>query len=598
MVQEVAPPLCEGRYRLIGELGVGGMATVYRAYDSRLQVERAIKVLAPHLAARSSIRKRFEVEASTMARLHHPNIVTVHDIGSDGNRCFIVMELLEGGSLMGRVERHGVLPPRMAAAITADMVEALGIAHAKGVVHRDIKPHNVLLNTDNKPKVTDFGIASVQQEDRSMTKTGAVMGTWAYMAPEQRIDAKNVDERADLYSSAASLYALLTGREPFDLYTTELHEEMFKDIPDALADVIKKGCAYKAEDRHQNAQELTEALRAILPDLPEDPENTPPLALPTDPSRPAFSGDTLSPASFPDFSESGRSSSAPTTAPPSAAAGGATFDGSLWLAEEEDAPPPVMPAGTSQPPTTASGTMEPPITLTPGMTQPETNRAQQSMVGILLALLIAAGSLWYVTQQPEPPQSPGGVSAADLQALRAEMAGIQENEAERQRLQEELEKLTKQREEEAAKASSRKAVVSEPRAKKPTRPGPKSSPEPSKVSSTPAAAPEPPPPAPKPVVEAAKPAMKAAEATAPPPEVKATGGGEGELRMNSLPWSHMTIDGKPAGRTGKALKLKAGRHTVGLMTTDGRRHSVEVVIRAGQVVKICWDFDKSTKCER
>ena len=178
------------------------------------------------------------------------------------------MELLEGGSLMGRVERHGVLPPRMAAAITADMVEALGIAHDKGVVHRDIKPHNVLLSTDNKPKVTDFGIASVQQEDRSMTKTGAVMGTWAYMAPEQRIDAKNVDERADLYSSTASLYALLTGREPFDLYTTELHEEMFKDIPDPLAEVIKKGCAYKADDRHQNAKELTEALRAILPDLP------------------------------------------------------------------------------------------------------------------------------------------------------------------------------------------------------------------------------------------------------------------------------------------------------------------------------------------
>ncbi len=575
MVQEVAPPLCEGRYRLIGELGVGGMATVYRAYDSRLQVERAIKLLAPHLAARASIRKRFEIEASTMARLHHPNIVTVHDIGSDGNRCFIVMEMLEGGSLMGRVEKFGVLPPKMAAAITADMVEALAVAHDNGVVHRDIKPHNVLLSMDNKPKITDFGIASVQQEDRSMTKTGAVMGTWAYMAPEQRISAKSADARADLYSSAASLYALMTGKEPFDLYTTELHEEMFKDIPPALAEIIKKGCSYKPDDRYQTAKEMTEAIRAILDELPEDPEGTPPLALPKDDTNPGYSGGTLSPASFPDAGEQFGEQAA------AASASGATFDGSMWLAENEDGTPPIMPAVGTQPQTTdVTGT------LSPSPTIPE-ERSSGSVVVVLAVLLLAAGGLLYMNQMRAGTQAPSvaqqGLTADDIKKLLAEDKSASQSEMEA--LRAELEKA-KQREADVAKKQKADSDAAKKRRADAAK----------KKATTAAPAPAPTPAAGAP----AKPVYKSAAAPAPAPAPAAPQGatGKGELRINSLPWANMTVDGKPAGRTGRPIELSAGRHSVVLTTSDGRRHEETLTVRANKTETRCWNFDLEAQCKR
>jgi len=553
------------------------MATVYRAYDSRLQVERAIKLLAPHLAARASIRKRFEVEASTMARLHHPNIVTVHDIGSDGNRCFIVMEMLEGGSLMGRVEKFGVLPPKMAAAITADMVEALGVAHDNGVVHRDIKPHNVLLSMDNKPKITDFGIASVQQEDRSMTKTGAVMGTWAYMAPEQRISAKSADARADLYSSAASLYALMTGKEPFDLYTTELHEEMFKDIPPALAAIIKKGCSYKPDDRYQTGKEMTTAIRAILDELPEDPEGTPPLALPKDETNPGHSGGTLSPASFPDVGEQFGDQAA------AASASGATFDGSMWLAEDEEAPPPVMPAVGTQPQTTdVTGTLSPSPTIPEG-------RNSSSVVAVLLVLLLAAGGLLYMNNMNGGGQAPAvvqqGLTANDIKKLLAEDKS--QSQTEMEALRAELEKA-KQREVDAAK---KQKAASDAAKKRRADAAQKKAPTPAA-----AAAPAPTPAAAAPAKPAYKPA--AAPAAAPAPAAAQGATGKGELRMNSLPWSNMTVDGKPAGRTGRPIELSAGRHTVVLTTSDGRRHEETLTVRANKTETRCWNFDLEAQCKR
>jgi serine/threonine protein kinase len=554
------------------------MATVYRAYDSRLQVERAIKLLAPHLAARASIRKRFEVEASTMARLHHPNIVTVHDIGTDGNRCFIVMEMLEGGSLMGRVEKFGVLPPKMAAAITADMVEALAVAHDNGVVHRDIKPHNVLLSMDNKPKITDFGIASVQQEDRSMTKTGAVMGTWAYMAPEQRISAKSADARADLYSSSATLYALMTGKEPFDLYTTELHEEMFQDIPPVLATIIKKGCSYKPIDRYQNAKEMTEAIRAILDQLPEDPEGTPPLALPKDETNPGYSGGTLSPASFPDVGEQFGDQAA------AAIASGATFDGAMWLGEDEDAPPPVMPAVGSQPQTTdVTGTLSPSPTIPEG-------RSSSSVVVVLAVLLLAAGGLLYMNQINSGPRAPAvaqqGLTAEDIKKLLAEDKSSSQSEMEA--LRAELEKA-KQREADAAteqKSASNAAKKRRTEAAKKKATAAAAAPAPTPAAAAAAA----------PAAPVYKPA--AAPAAAPAPAAPQGATGKGELRMNSLPWANMTVDGKPAGRTGRPIKLSAGRHTVVLTTTHGQRHEETLTIRTNKTESRCWNFDLEAPCQR
>ena len=186
--------LANGRYLLVSQLGEGGMATVYRAFDQRLQVWRAIKILAPQYASKPKLRSRFETEAQTMALLEHPNIVRVYDVGHDGPYAYIVMELLEGGSLVDWLEAHGAMPPPMAIEVTLQLCAGIQSAHDKGVVHRDIKPHNVMITADGSCRVTDFGIARVSDRTHDgMTRTGAVMGTWGYMAPEQRTDAKHVD---------------------------------------------------------------------------------------------------------------------------------------------------------------------------------------------------------------------------------------------------------------------------------------------------------------------------------------------------------------------------------------------------------------------
>ena len=280
-MSDAAPPLADGRYRLLSVLGVGGMATVYRAFDGRLQVPRAIKILSPELGLRRSLRSRFEGEASMMALLEHPNIVRVYDVGADGDRAYIVMELVDGGSLLDRVKSGGALPPNLALRVTIDMLDALDVAHKRGVVHRDIKPHNILLSSDGNLRITDFGIARMgKDKDDSLTKTGAVMGTWGFMAPEQRADAKSVDERADLYSVGATLYSILTGKTPVDLFVSDMDSSLLKGIDHELAQIIKKSTRYNREERYATAAEMAAACRTILALVPADPANTPPMFSP------------------------------------------------------------------------------------------------------------------------------------------------------------------------------------------------------------------------------------------------------------------------------------------------------------------------------
>lgn len=280
-MKDAAPPLAEGRYQLISVLGVGGMATVYRGFDARLQVHRAIKVLSPALARRKSLRTRFEAEATTMAMLHHRHIVGVYDVGTDGNRTYIVMELVEGGSLLDRVREHGPLPPKMALGVTIKTLDALRIAHSKGVVHRDIKPHNILLTQDGDIRITDFGIAQMRKwEDDGLTKTGAVMGTWGFMAPEQRQDAKTVDARADVYSTGATLYSVLTDKTPVELFAADMDASMLDGIEPGLAEIIRMATRYSRDERYADATAMADACREVIATLPDDPVDTPPLALP------------------------------------------------------------------------------------------------------------------------------------------------------------------------------------------------------------------------------------------------------------------------------------------------------------------------------
>lgn len=287
--------LAGGRFQLLDVLGVGGMATVYRAFDRRLQRYRAIKILSPALAERDSLRKRFLAEAQTMATLEESRVVRVFDMGEDEGRVYIVMELVEGGSLVDRVNAAGPLPPQLATQVALQIAESLHVAHVAGVIHRDIKPHNILLTRTGEIRITDFGIAQVQSDaSDGLTRTGAVMGTWGFMAPEQRSNAKSVDARADVFSTGATLWALMKAATPPELYA---EDDAFTDLPDGLVEVIRKATRYRREERYLSAQALADALREVMTALPADPEFVPPLVLSRGPNTiaPPSDSDTLDP---------------------------------------------------------------------------------------------------------------------------------------------------------------------------------------------------------------------------------------------------------------------------------------------------------------
>ena len=248
------------RYDVLEPLGSGGIATVYKGRDRATGVLRAIKVLDKNLSHRTEVLKRFENEAATMDRLSHPNIVPLHAVSLEGEQPFIVMDFIDGESLLDRVQGRG-LSAKAAAELMLPVLDALQTAHDNGIVHRDIKPHNILISRANHVFVTDFGIARCTDEaDTSLTRTGMVMGTWAFMAPEQRADAKGVDHLADIYSVGATLFAAVTGETPKDLFAAELDPSLYKGVPRPLEAIIRRACAYWTTDRYPTA----EAMKADL----------------------------------------------------------------------------------------------------------------------------------------------------------------------------------------------------------------------------------------------------------------------------------------------------------------------------------------------
>jgi serine/threonine protein kinase len=279
------------------------MATVYRAHDVRLQRPRAIKILSPVLAQKPTLRRRFLAEAQTMANLEDAHVVRVFDTGEDRDSVYIVMELVEGGSLLDRVERHGPLPARLACLTMADVCEGLSAAHARGIVHRDVKPHNILLTRTGHVRITDFGIAQVHTDDQpSMTRTGAVMGTWGYMAPEQKSNARTVDARADVYAAGATLWAILRNETPRELFMSDDEPDMRRGIPDPAWDVIRTATRYRRDDRYPGADAMAEALRRAAAALGPDPLDAIPLVpVGSDTARPTLvaSGGGVTPSATP-----------------------------------------------------------------------------------------------------------------------------------------------------------------------------------------------------------------------------------------------------------------------------------------------------------
>lgn len=206
--------LFDGRYRVDARVARGGMATVYTGFDTRLDRIVAIKVMHQALAEDDAFVARFHREAKAAARLSHPNVVAIYDQGSDAGRVFLVMEHVDGGTLRERLRREGRLTPAAALGVMEPVLQALAAAHDAGLVHRDVKPENILISTDGRVKVADFGLARAI-ETTGMTTAGLLIGTVSYLAPEQVVTGR-ADARSDVYSAGIVLFELLTGAPPYD----------------------------------------------------------------------------------------------------------------------------------------------------------------------------------------------------------------------------------------------------------------------------------------------------------------------------------------------------------------------------------------------
>jgi serine/threonine-protein kinase len=275
-----------GQYQIVSELGHGGMATVYKAYQPALQRFVAIKVLPAQLSLDQDFIRRFRHEAVAAARLNHPNIITIHDVGTADGINFIVMELVEGESLAQVIRRSGAMRPERVANIIAQVASALDYAHAQGFIHRDIKPSNIMLGAGDRATLMDFGIAKAMSGTR-LTQTGAIIGTPEYMSPEQ-IRGLTVDHRADIYSLGIVAYEMLSGQVPFSgdtasvLYKqahelpppirsraiqfriaqSEAMRNWTNHVPEAVASVLDRTLAKDPNQRFASAGEFAQALAA------------------------------------------------------------------------------------------------------------------------------------------------------------------------------------------------------------------------------------------------------------------------------------------------------------------------------------------------
>ena len=277
---EQNPRVLNDRYEIHRRLARGGMAQVYLARDRSLDRPVAVKELVPEFAADPSFVERFRREAQAAANLSHPNIVGVYDWGAQDGTYFIVMEYIDGPSLSRVLRADGPLHPRRAAEIASEVAAGLGFAHSRGVVHRDVKPGNVLLTRTGQAKVTDFGIArALSSPDEDLTQAGSVMGTATYFSPEQA-QGLPVDPRSDLYSLGVVLYELVTGRPPFagetPLAIAYKHVQddppppstIISDLPEGLEAIIMKLLSKRADDRYASAEELRADLRRFLEGSP------------------------------------------------------------------------------------------------------------------------------------------------------------------------------------------------------------------------------------------------------------------------------------------------------------------------------------------
>jgi eukaryotic-like serine/threonine-protein kinase len=388
--------MLDGRYRVEGRVAVGGMATVYRAVDTRLDRELALKVMHPGLAADTGFVERFIREAKAVAKLAHPNVVGVFDQGADGTYVYLAMEYVAGCTLRDVLRERGALPARAVLDILEPVLAALGAAHRAGLVHRDMKPENVLIGDDGRVKVADFGLVRAVDTQTSAT-TGAVLGTVSYLAPEQ-IGHGPVDQRTDVYACGVVLYEMLTGRKPYtgDTPMQVIFQHLNEDVPppsavvpgvapqlDAL--VARAACRYP-QQRPADAVEMLAELREVRATLTPDELDEQPVAIgdavpatapvsPAPPAGPAAAAAVAAPMQPAPGSGSGSGAEEPTSVVPLPADDGVSRTTRLLLppTPPEDPPPSAAPGGRA--------------------------RSRRGPLAVLLALLVVLGvgaGVWYI----------------------------------------------------------------------------------------------------------------------------------------------------------------------------------------------------------
>lgn len=263
----------EGRYRIDRAIARGGMATVYRCVDVRLGREVAAKVMHEQYVHDPVFRERFRREARAMAQLSHPNLVNVYDFSAQGETIFLIMELITGGTLRELLDERGPMPPHAAAAVMRGMLTGLSVAHDKGLIHRDIKPDNVLINSDHRVKLADFGLVRAAAD--ATHSTDQIVGTVAYLSPEQ-VDGSPMTRASDVYSAGIVLFELLTGRTPFtgETHLSHAYARLREDVPAPSSqmpgvpklfdELVATATARYPEDRFRDAAEFLAALEDVI----------------------------------------------------------------------------------------------------------------------------------------------------------------------------------------------------------------------------------------------------------------------------------------------------------------------------------------------
>ena len=272
--------LIDERYKIIKSIGEGGMANVYLAYDTILEREVAVKILRGDLAEDEKFVRRFQREANSASSLKHPNIVEVYDVGEDNGKYFIVMEYINGKTLKSLIKKRGVLTVEEVVDIMLQLTSAVSCAHDSYIIHRDIKPQNVMILEDGRVKITDFGIAMALNSNE-LTQTNSVMGSVHYLPPEQA-NGSGSTIKSDIYSLGILMFELLTGKLPFkgenavEIAIKQMREpipsvcEISPDIPQIVENVILKACAKNPKNRYDSAREMYEDLKTCLDPVRRD----------------------------------------------------------------------------------------------------------------------------------------------------------------------------------------------------------------------------------------------------------------------------------------------------------------------------------------